>query len=179
MSGADLANATLAAADIESAQLSGANLSGASLSSTTGAPASVPVDWSATGGTLTQVPSAVRSGTTFSQGQWIESPNGEFTVNMQSDGNLVEYQEGTAIWATGTSGAVTTVMQTDCNLVIYKSSGVGQPAAALYTTGTGGDPTGNCSFAVAADGTLSVTTSEGTIRWARYPNGTLFTIGSR
>ncbi len=175
LSGANLTNATLAGADINSAQLSGANLSGTTVSSTTGAPATVPADWSVSSGMLTRIPSAVTSGATFGQGQWIESPNGQFTVNMQADGNLVEYQGGTAIWATGTSGAVTTVMQADCNLVIYSSSGVGQPAAALYTTGTGGDPTGNCSFAVAEDGTLSVTTSDGTVRWARYPNGTLFT----
>ncbi len=175
LSGANLTNATLTGADIESAQLSGANLSGTELSATTGTPATVPAGWSAVSGALTQIPSAVTSGTTFSQGQWIESPNGQFTVNMQPDGNLVEYQGGTAIWATGTSGAVTTVMQSDCNLVIYNSSGVGQPAAALYTTGTGGDPTGNCSFAVAEDGTLSVKTSDGTVRWARYANGTLFT----
>jgi uncharacterized protein YjbI with pentapeptide repeats len=164
----------LSGASITGAQMAGASISGPDGTSVNGAPESLPAGWALSDNRLVSVPSAIASGSTFAQGQWIESPNGQFTVNMQADGNLVEYQGGTAIWASGTSGAVATVMQSDCNLVIYNASQVGQPAGALYTTGTGGDPSGNCSFSVANDGSLAVATSTGVVRWARYANGTLY-----
>ena len=175
LKGSTLSAQSLAGAAVTGSQLESANLSGPSGTPVAGAPRSLPAGWALANQQLVQVSSSVSSGSNFNQGQWIEAPNGQFTVNMQSDGDLVEYQAGTAIWATGTSGPVQTVMQTDCNLVIYRAGEVGQPAGALYTTGTGGDPSGNCRFAVADDGSLSVTTSDGTVRWARYANGTLFT----
>jgi uncharacterized protein YjbI with pentapeptide repeats len=175
LSSADLSSANLTGVDLANANLSSANLSGTTASAISGSPSSLPADWELINGGFQQVPSALTSGQSFNAGQWLESPNGQFTVNMQGDGNLVEYQGGTAIWATGTSGAVATVMQTDCNLVIYNASEVGQPSGALYTTGTGGDPTGDCSFSVADDGSLTVATSTGVVRWERYADGTIFT----
>lgn len=170
LSGANLANATIASANIDSAQLVGANLSGTTVAATSGTPATVPAGWSMSNGTLTQVSSSIAGTTYLQHGDWLESPNGSYTVDMQHDGNFVEYQGGTAIWATGTSGADFSVMQSDCNFVVYNSSNT-----AIYTTGTGGDPNAGCTFAVANDGSLSVTTGSGTVRWERYANGTIFT----
>ncbi len=175
LQGANLTSATITSANIAAAQLAGATLTGADVTGTSGTAATLPAGWAQVNGALTEVSSSIAEVTYFNQGQWIESANGQFTVDMQSDGNLVEYQGGTAIWATGTSGADQAVMQSDCNFVIYRAGQVGQPAGALYTTGSGGDPNAGCTFAVAADGSLSVATNSGTVRWERYANGTIFT----
>lgn len=50
---------------------------------------------------------------------------GGYTLNMQTDGNLVEYHGSAVVWASGTPGQPGNflVMQTDGNLVVYSSSG--------------------------------------------------------
>jgi hypothetical protein len=40
----------------------------------------------------------------MSEGQYLESTNGEFILILQTDGNFVECAGGKAIWATGTTG---------------------------------------------------------------------------
>ncbi len=55
------------------------------------------------------------------QGQQIQSTNGLYTVVLQTDGNVVLYnQEHSPLWATGAMGADSFVMQTDGNLVAYQ-----------------------------------------------------------
>ena len=57
-------------------------------------------------------------------GQSITSPNGQFVLTFQTDGNLVEYDAaGQPLWASGTpnEGAVEAVFQTDGNLVVYRA----------------------------------------------------------
>lgn len=51
----------------------------------------------------------------------LRSPNGQYELIMQADGNLVLYDQGVAFWATGTvgSGATRATMQNDGNLVLY------------------------------------------------------------
>ncbi|HKE23483.1 MAG TPA: membrane dipeptidase [Bryobacteraceae bacterium] len=62
----------------------------------------------------------------LAQGQEMDSPNGIFRAIMQTDGNFVIYQQGSAIWATGTQGQgrppYRLAVQPDGNLVIYGSS---------------------------------------------------------
>jgi hypothetical protein len=62
----------------------------------------------------------------LAQNQEIDSPNGRFRAIMQTDGNFVIYDQGSAIWATGTQGlwlpAYRLAVQPDGNLVIYGSS---------------------------------------------------------
>lgn len=68
----------------------------------------------------------LRAGEALSAGQQIFSPNTQYEVTMQSDGNLVEYLEGgRALWASRTSGATGAhaVMQRDGNLAIYATNG--------------------------------------------------------
>jgi hypothetical protein len=70
--------------------------------------------------------------------QSLASCNGDYTLIMQSDGNLVLYQGSTALWASNTvgSGADEAIMQGDGNFVLYTSSG--SPAWSSGTAGNAG-----------------------------------------
>ncbi|KAH7661116.1 alpha-D-mannose-specific plant lectins domain-containing protein [Dioscorea alata] len=63
------------------------------------------------------------SGESLRSGQALSYSS--YTFNMQSDCNLVEYDNGKAIWASGTYGRGTNcrvTMQSDGNLVIYDNN---------------------------------------------------------
>ncbi len=92
------------------------------------------------------------AGQTLLSGQRLVSSNGMYTLNMQSDGNLVEYTAGRPLWATGTQGGAgnRAVMQTDGNLVVYSSTGV-----ARWSSGSGGH-TGNINLMLLASAGLVV-----------------------
>jgi hypothetical protein len=68
--------------------------------------------------------------------QSLASCNGDYTLIMQGDGNLVLYQGSTALWASGTvgSGADEAIMQGDGNFVLYTSSG-----SAVWASNTPGN----------------------------------------
>src|SRR5262249_14624354 len=69
--------------------------------------------------------------------QSIYSPNGQYQLIMQGDGNLVEYGPGgQVIWHAGTNGnpGAYAIMQSDGNLVVYSSDGT-----LLWWSGTNGD----------------------------------------
>jgi len=79
-----------------------------------------------------------------------------FTLDMQTDGNLVLYQgplreEPTALWSTGTAGqdAAFVIMQADGNLVLYNKSEV-----AIWNSGTPGYE--GASLAIQTDGNLVI-----------------------
>jgi pimeloyl-ACP methyl ester carboxylesterase len=59
-------------------------------------------------------------------GEWILSNDGRFEFVYQGDGNLVLYQQGTAIWHTGTNGRAPgmVIMQHDGNFVMYDENNV-------------------------------------------------------
>ena len=76
-------------------------------------------------------------------GQSITSPNGQFVLTFQTDGNLVEYSPaGQPLWASGTTneGAVEAVFQTDGNLVVYGTPNPDGSERPLWASGTGGNP---------------------------------------
>ena len=54
-------------------------------------------------------------------GETLTSPNGRYTVAMETDGNLVMYDVDKPVWGTNTagSGANITEMRDDGDLVIY------------------------------------------------------------
>jgi surface antigen len=90
--------------------------------------------------------SAASGGTTLSNNeslvgasdQSIHSPNGEYQLRMQPDGNLVLYSPGPApLWYTSTTGGSDRRLdlQSDGNLVLH--NGAGQ---ALWNAGTWGHP---------------------------------------
>lgn len=70
-------------------------------------------------------------GHALTSGQSIYSPNTQYQLIMQTDGNLVEYGPSGAIWASGTGGnpGAQALMQTDGNLVVYAANG-----AVLWST---------------------------------------------
>jgi surface antigen len=82
-----------------------------------------------------------------SQSVW--SPNGAYRLTMQTDGNLVSYGPGGAIWASRTTGhsGAWAIMQSDGNLVVYSADG--QP---LWSTGSGGNP--GAQLAIQSDGNV-------------------------
>ncbi len=76
---------------------------------------------------------ALQPGETLTNGGFIQSADGVSKLVMQTDGNLVVYRNGVAVWSTSTSGAERVLrMQTDGNLVIYSG------ATAIWSSNTSG-----------------------------------------
>lgn len=101
--------------------------------------------------------SSVRAPATLSTGQYLKSPDGRFRAVVQGDGNVVIYDGGRPLWASGTqgSGAVLAV-QSDGNLVLY--DGAGHP---LWATGTAGS--GSADQLSLAAGVLTLSTARGPV----------------
>ena len=95
-------------------------------------------------------------------GQSVTSCGGKYEFVVQgSDGNVVEYEAGKALWAAKTTGHAgdRILMQDDGNLVVYLGT------TPLWASGTSGHP--GAHFAVQTDGNLVV--YEGTKPlWARF-----------
>jgi hypothetical protein len=73
---------------------------------------------------------------TLQPGAYLLSPDHEYQLIMQGEGNLVLYHEGKALWDSSTWGnpGAYAVMQADGNFVVYSSS------TALWSSGTAGYP---------------------------------------
>jgi surface antigen len=95
---------------------------------------------------------SLQPGEALRAGQILQSGDRHFQLDMQSDGNLVEYVTGTghALWASGTAGhgGAYVVMQSDGNLVVY------QGTTPLWDSGTGGQ--GPAVFYIQPDANLVV-----------------------
>jgi serine/threonine protein kinase len=123
-------------------------------------------------GNTTRV-STISSGGYLQPGHSMVSPNGRYSLVMQSDGNLVEYSTPSRIvqWESGTSGNFNAyvVMQSDGNLVIYPpgktAPAPGQPTSAIWQTGTLGHP--GASSSLLNSGVLVVRSpGSGGVLWA-------------
>jgi hypothetical protein len=71
---------------------------------------------------LNQIPKGILPpGAFLRPGDALWSPNGEFQLLFQRDGNLVLYRKGRPLWSTGTNDREVRecVMQPDGNLVLY------------------------------------------------------------
>ncbi len=70
-------------------------------------------------------PNRLLSGNQLVPGQFLKSPNGQYRLILQHDGNLVYYHHSTAIWHSGTHGQpiAKCVMQANGDLVLLNSSG--------------------------------------------------------
>ncbi len=92
----------------------------------------------------------LKSGASLARGEQVTSCGGRFTFAHQSDGNVVLYDRGVAIWHTHTNGRATTslAMQSDGNLVLYNGG------VALWHTHTNGHD--GAWLAVQGDGNLVV-----------------------
>jgi hypothetical protein len=96
-------------------------------------------------------------------GQALYSPSERYELSMQTDGNLVAYDNGKAIWSSGTPGSGAAdylTMQTDGNLVIYTSA-----AKAVWSSNTPGS--GSADYLVMQDdGNLVLNTSAAKAVWS-------------
>jgi pseudomonalisin len=93
-------------------------------------------------------------GGTIMPGGRMLSANGQYSLDMQGDGNLVLYRRQptvSVVWSSGTQGHPGTyaVMQTDGNFVLYNPSG-----KAVWTSWTQGHP--NAYLALQDDGNAVV-----------------------
>ena len=93
--------------------------------------------------------------------QSITSCDGRFTLVLGGDGNLVLYEGGTALWASGTAGKASAraIMQNDGNFVIYDASG--NPLWASNTAGHSG-----AYLSVQNDGNTVIYSSTGSALWS-------------
>ena len=89
---------------------------------------------------------ALDSGAALGRGQAIHSCNGRYTFVHQTDGNVVLYDGGRAIWDLHTNGRSTSalVMQGDGNLVLYNGG------SAVWSAGT--NPNAGAFLAMQDDG---------------------------
>lgn len=69
----------------------------------------------------------LEAGETLEPGQFVASPSGRFRLMFRYDGNLVLYEEGTALWSSGTAGTGTDrlMMGDDGALVMHKQLAFG------------------------------------------------------
>lgn len=80
----------------------------------------------------------LQPGQTLQPGQRLASPNGQYALVMQNDGNLVEYASGgRPVWASNTSGNAGTILinQSDGNVVL-----VAPGNRPIWSTRTSGNP---------------------------------------
>jgi hypothetical protein len=100
-------------------------------------------------------------------GQTLVSCDGRFTlIEQATDGNLVVYFNGAALWNASTSGypGAFTAMQTDGNFGVYSSASV-----ARWNANTAGNP---CAYlAMQTDGNLVVYSSSGVALWSSGTGG--------
>jgi hypothetical protein len=112
------------------------------------------------------------NGQSLTAGERMTSPNGQYSLNMQSDGNLVEYVAGRALWATGTEGNVGdhVAMQTDGNLVVYSLTNT-----ALWSSRSGGH-SGAFDLTLLDNAGLVVSGRGGAL-WSRQPQTGVLPMG--
>jgi len=96
-------------------------------------------------------------GQTLSPGQSLRSPNGQFVLTHQTDGNVALSYGGYAHWTTNTHGQATTVlvMQYDGNLALYNGD------TPIWASNTAGQ--GFSQLAVQDDGNVVI--------YKKMPNG--------
>jgi LasA protease len=101
-------------------------------------------------------------GSALRAGEMLISPNRAYRLVMQGDGNLVEYQAGTALWASNTGGdnGAVVEMQSDGNLVIYLNG------AAKWASNTGGFQ--GAQLVLQDDSNLVMYGKQSAILWSRH-----------
>ena len=99
-------------------------------------------------------------------GQMIESPNRLYQLDMQNDGNLVEYYYPNIVkWATETNQfqnvGYDVAQQGDGNMVIYGAGGV-----SVWQSGSGGHSSADYALKVANTGEVAIYSPSGTKIWS-------------
>lgn len=117
----------------------------------------------------TAVSSLLTSGQYLKPGQYRRSPNGIYTLIMQTDGNAVLYKGRTALWASVTNRkASTLIMQRDGNLVVISGR------TPVWASNTGGST--GAYLAVQSDSNLVIYNIRNKAVWYRHM--VLGTLGS-
>ncbi len=106
----------------------------------------------------------VHTGTVLRAGMELKSRNGEFQLEMQSDGNLVLYDGSRPTWSTGTSGrtGAAAVLQRDGNFVLYWDG------RALWASMTDRNGSSANVLVIQVDGDLVIYSGSGTALWSTY-----------
>jgi hypothetical protein len=128
---------------------------------------SKPLWTSASSINIGNTPTGLAPGAVLRPGQRLISPDGQYTLGMQGDGNLVLYSPvGHALWASNTGGRSVRYlgMQTDGNLVLYDTNG--KP---LWASNTGGK--GLSHLNMQSDGNLVLYRDSGGHTWATSTDG--------
>lgn len=110
----------------------------------------------------------LHSGRTLQSGRILRSGNGQYKLEMQTDGNLaLRNASSQIIWATNTYGnpGSRVEMQVDGNLVIRTPSNQIIWASNTYTTSN--QPNNGSILNVQDDGSLFITRPDGTPIWSR------------
>jgi hypothetical protein len=121
-------------------------------------------------------PSTLVAGQSLATGSSLVSPDGFVSVKMQTDGNLVAYAGGRALWASDTDGQANggrAKMQTDGNLVIYNANDT-----AIWSTRTAGQGTASSFARVQDDGNFVVYNGSGNGLWSTGTRATTLAAGS-
>jgi hypothetical protein len=141
-----------------------------------------PVTWNGVGNALFRGSDTLSAGQQMNGGQYLASTNGIFALVMQSDGNLVLYGEGHAVWQSKTSGHPGAILraQTDGNIVLYAANG---------TTPLWNTETNNANrLVIQPDGNLVARTASNAAAWASGTdisptyvsrNSTVLTVGEQ
>lgn len=105
----------------------------------------------------------VKPGRILRPGAYVRSPNHEYGLLQQTDGNLVLYRGKTALWSTVTSGhaGASAVMQTDGNLVVYSTA-----KKPLWQSDTARHP--GATLVVQDDGNLVIYSTAKKALWSRH-----------
>jgi lipoprotein-anchoring transpeptidase ErfK/SrfK len=124
--------------------------------------AASPLSRSHSPGPKSSLGSQLPSGATLNDGSWLSSPNGQYRLNMQSDGNLVLRWGDHVLWASKTSGngGDHAVMQSDGNLVIYQAN------RAIWASASARPGHNAYRLSLQNDGNLVVDTATGSPIWA-------------
>ena len=106
---------------------------------------------------------SMASASTMNTNYYLTSQNVQHALVFQTDGNLVLYNNGAALWSsnTGGQGGTHLDMQADGNLVIYNSD----RSTWLWQSNTGGHLGANAYAKLQSDGNFVVYTSSGTPLW--------------
>lgn len=121
----------------------------------------------------------VQAGTTMEPGSVVTSPNGQFRLVLQGDGNVVLYGIANAVlWASNTASqpGASLRLRTDGKLVLIRGT------STVWATNTAG--LGITSLTVGDDADISLRNAAGVVKWhtgsfqAQVPAGTVLKAGT-
>jgi WD40 repeat protein len=105
-------------------------------------------------------------GSELTIGNSIFSPDGKYKMTLESNGNMVIYNNNTQVWQSNTAGQGVTKcsFQADGNLVLYTATNVAKWAAGLNNTSA-------ATLMLLNDGNLGIFTSGSVKLWDRISSG--------